>query len=194
MEKIKLKELLGSLQTYELDLKVPNKKKGLPLTSTYKEENEDREEDSDDDVAYLSKKFNRFLKNKNYIKNSEDKKNAKLKKNLKGSSFKKDVQCYNCKGFGNIATNCPTLREQDKRDKKGKKVLNITWDDDDDDISENEESYVEVDNDNSSSWPLLTTAEDNDNEADESQVENEIDEEEEEAIIDVNEVQHDHSC
>lgn len=31
VEKIKLEELLGSLQTYELDPKVPNKKKGLAL-------------------------------------------------------------------------------------------------------------------------------------------------------------------
>lgn len=32
---------------------------------------------------------------------------------------------YNCKGLGHIATNCLTPRDKDKKDKKGKKVLNM---------------------------------------------------------------------
>lgn len=56
MDKINLEELIGSLETYELELEVPDKNKGLALASTHKEENDDSEEVNDDDVAYLTEK------------------------------------------------------------------------------------------------------------------------------------------
>ena len=48
------------------------------------------------------------------------------------------MQCYNCKGFGHIAQSCSTPKESEKGDRKGKKVLNITWDEEDEGSDNNE--------------------------------------------------------
>ena len=67
------------------------------------------------------------------------------------------MQCYNCKGFGHIAQNCSTPKESEKGDRKGKKVLNITWDEEDEG-SDNNESQNDEDK-NISNWLLFTSIE-----------------------------------
>lgn len=109
----------------------------------------------------LTKKLKSFLRRKMNFKIFEDSKNSKFQKNSKGSFVKKDVQCYTCKRFGHLSQNYSTPRESKKGDKKGKKVLNTTWDDDDVDSSGHDYCLNGEDNDNSSSWLLVTTVEKN---------------------------------
>ena len=65
---IKVQELIGSLQTYELSL--PNQRKSKSLAFKTITERADARDSSDDDVverdvAYLAKNFRKFLKSKN---------------------------------------------------------------------------------------------------------------------------------
>lgn len=73
----------------------------------------------------VSKKDKSFDHNKNQVKSSSSK------------SKSKDVQCYNCKGYGHILTECPT---KVKSNKKGP-VANATWDNSLESESETDESY-----------------------------------------------------
>ena len=155
VDKIKIEELRRNLLTYELDLEVPSKKKGVAFSSQLKENESDVE--SDDDNVLFVKKFKKFFSNNKNSRNSEENKSPKFQRNQKGSFTKKDVQCYNCKGFGHIAQNCSTLKESEKGDRKGKKVLNITWDEEDEG-SDNNESQNDED-ENISKWLLFTSIE-----------------------------------
>ena len=68
LNKIKVQELIGSLQTYELSL--PNQRKSKSLALKMINERVETHGSSDEDavekdVAYLAKNFRRFLKFKN---------------------------------------------------------------------------------------------------------------------------------
>ena len=68
LDDIKVQELIGSLQTYELSL--PNQRKSKSLALKTINERVDVHDSSDDDaiekdVAYLAKNFRKFLKFKN---------------------------------------------------------------------------------------------------------------------------------
>ena len=52
--------------------------------------------------------------------------------------FKKDIQCYKCKGYGHVATECANKNKSFKK----KKAFAATWDDNTDD-SKNESSQCE---------------------------------------------------
>ena len=71
LDDIKVQELIGSLQTYELSL--PNQRKSKSLALKTVNERVDVHDSSDDDVvkedvAYLAKNFQKFLKFKNSSK------------------------------------------------------------------------------------------------------------------------------
>ena len=66
MDEIKIQELIGSLQTYELGLPSHKPSKSLALkTITERMDNSTKEDDVEKDVAFLAKNFRRFLKMKN---------------------------------------------------------------------------------------------------------------------------------
>ena len=68
LDDIKVQELVGSLQTYEMSLPNQRKSKSLAL-KTINEKVEDQDSSGEDvvdkDVAYLVKNFRKFLKFKN---------------------------------------------------------------------------------------------------------------------------------
>ena len=66
MDEIKIQELIGSLQTYELGLPSHKPNKSLALkTITERMDNSTEEDDMEKDVAFLAKNFRKFLKMKN---------------------------------------------------------------------------------------------------------------------------------
>ena len=66
LDEIKIQELIGSLQTYELGLPSHKSSKSLALkTITERMENSFEEDDVEKEVAFLAKNFQKFLKMNN---------------------------------------------------------------------------------------------------------------------------------
>ena len=66
MDEIKIQELIGSLQTYELRLPSHKSSKSLALkTITERMDDSFEEDDVEKEVAFLAKNFQKFLKTKN---------------------------------------------------------------------------------------------------------------------------------
>ncbi|RVW67902.1 hypothetical protein CK203_065256 [Vitis vinifera] len=136
VDSLKVDELVGSLQTFEMTLGSPRKSKGIALNAIKEEslgsEGEGNEKMSDGEVARFARKFKKYMKFKKYKKKSKEdakkwnnsmgKSNVKDKK--KDKSVKKDleVECFKCGGKGHYATECPSK-------KKGKKAMQVTWSD-----------------------------------------------------------------
>ena len=107
LDDIKVQELIGSLQTYELSL--PNQRKRKSLALKIVNERVDVQNSSDDDVveknvAYLVKNFRKFLKFKNSGKfgdkgkfQSSGRKKREFKtKDGKESQSTQGVTCFEC--------------------------------------------------------------------------------------------------
>ncbi|KAL4632460.1 hypothetical protein ACB092_04G052500 [Castanea dentata] len=100
LNEIKIQELIGSLQTYELGLPSHEPSKSLAL-KTINERMDDSSEEDDDvekEVAFLVKNFQNFLKMKN---------SGKSFSKGKFSSSKGGIVCYECNGHGHIKKECP---------------------------------------------------------------------------------------
>ena len=118
LDDIKVQELIGSLQTYELSLPIQRKSKSLAL-KTINERLDVHDSSNDDvvekDVAYLAKKFRKFLKfknsgkfgNKGKFMNSEKEKKDFKKKDGKEPQSTQEVTCFECNGHGHFKKECP---------------------------------------------------------------------------------------
>ena len=107
LDEIKVQELIGSLQTYELTLPSQRKSKSLALkTINERIEAQDslEEDDVEKEVAFLAKNFRKFLKFKKDGKSFEkgkfsnfkkDKKDFK-RKDSKDPSRSQGIICYEC--------------------------------------------------------------------------------------------------
>ncbi|PKA66175.1 hypothetical protein AXF42_Ash018465 [Apostasia shenzhenica] len=170
LSKYELDTLLGSLITYEMELQKKKKneelkrlqKKTLALkTSSLQSDDESANSESDeegrldDEIAMISKQFNRLMRKKGkFTRYKKSGLNKEIKKN--------DIKCYECKEFGHIKPNCPLLKK-----KKKKKAMVATWSDSDQSSNENEEQ-IETAN-------LCLMAHDQDNEFDhEEKVDNRL--------------------
>ena len=115
---IKVQELIGSLQTYELSLPNQRKSKSLAL-KTVNERVDVHDSLNDDtfekDVAYLAKNFRKFLKLKNSGKfgdkgkfqSSGWEKREFKRKDGKESQSTQNVTCFECNGHGHFKKECP---------------------------------------------------------------------------------------
>ena len=126
LDEIKVQELIGSLQTYELSLPTQRKSKSLALKTI--NERVEAHDSSDEDVvekdaAYLAKNFRKFLKFKNsgkfddkrkFTSSRKEKKDFK-KRDGKESQSNQGVTCFECNGHGHFKKECPNyLRLKDK--------------------------------------------------------------------------------
>ena len=132
MDSIPVDELVGSLQSYKLDLPKTSKSKSMALKSV-----DDVEVGGFDDefsateIAYLARNFRNFLRNsnrrargtnivepRNFRKNDPTKVNNNEKPREKvGQSSNNSLgpQCFGCQGYGHMKSECPTyLRFKEK--------------------------------------------------------------------------------
>ena len=125
MDSIPIDELVGSLQSYELDLPKTSKSKLMALKSV-----DDVEVGGFDDelsateIAYLAENFRNFLRNnnrkakgantakpRNFRKNNSTKVNNNDKPREKvgqSSNNSMSPQCFGCQGYGHMKSECLT--------------------------------------------------------------------------------------
>ena len=116
LDEIKIQELIGSLQTYELGLASHKLSKSLAFKTITERMNDSFEEDGvEKDVAFLAKNFRKFLKMKNSGKpfnrgkfSSSKGDRKELKKKVGNDSLSpQGIVCYECNGHGHLKKECP---------------------------------------------------------------------------------------
>ena len=118
LDKIKTKELIGSLQTYELGLPSHKSSKSLTLkTINDRMDDSFEENDVEKEVAFLEKNFRKFLKMKNsgksfskgkFSSSRSDRKEFK-KKDGKDSQSPQGIVCYECNSHEHLKKKCPNF-------------------------------------------------------------------------------------
>ncbi|PKA66483.1 Retrovirus-related Pol polyprotein from transposon TNT 1-94 [Apostasia shenzhenica] len=134
---LELDMLLGSLTTYELEMKRKKKKKddeegarkkkalalrasSPPTTDSEGDSSKDDEEKLEDEIALVSRHFNSLMKKKKQLFRRSQRKPFKAKDAKENTSKIKEneVTCYNCNQPGHIKPNCPLLKGKKIRKKK----------------------------------------------------------------------------
>ena len=132
VDSIPVDELVGSLQSYKLDLPKTNKSKLMALKSVDDVDvNGFDDELSSIEIAYIAKNFRNFLRNnnkrargKNNVEPRNFKRNEPTKVNNTDKSKEKvaqissnslNQQCFDCQGYCHVKLKCPTfLRSKGK--------------------------------------------------------------------------------
>jgi len=117
LEEMKIEELVGSLQTYELSLSPVKKLKTIALKASKKKVEVSSGDDSKDEekaVAMLAKIFGRLTRNERFKKKFSE----KIKKAPRESEpeevekkHPRGPRCFECSGFGHIRANCGNLKQ-----------------------------------------------------------------------------------
>jgi hypothetical protein len=114
---MKIEELVGSLQTYELSLPPIKKVKTIALKASKNKAKVSYEEDSEneeDTVAMLAKNFGRLMKNDKFKKKFSERLKKAPRESEPEEAEKKDPRgprCFECSGFGHIRANCGNLKQ-----------------------------------------------------------------------------------
>ena len=155
MDSIHVDELVGYLQSYELDLPKTNKFKSMALKSVDDVDgNGFYDELSSIEIAYLAKNFRNFLRNNNKRakgKNNVEPMNFKRNEHTKVNNFDKskekvgqtfnnsiEQQCFGCQRYGHVKSECLTFLRS-----KGK-AMHVTLNDDE--VSDHESGSDEDEN------------------------------------------------
>ncbi|XP_022841852.1 uncharacterized protein LOC111365529 [Olea europaea var. sylvestris] len=195
LDEVKIEELVGSLQTYELTLSQHKKGKSIALKSNKKGELSDTELLRDEEIAYFVKKFQKVLKNR---RKPQDRKNGapsrftkdKIEKdNNKGSSEKpRLVRCHECQGIGHYRNECPSYKKNQRKGKGKALVGSLT--DNESETSDRQESSSSDDEGNYMAF-VATVKSESDKESDKVEEEqsndNSVNENEDEDDIDLQE-------
>ena len=115
MVEVKIQELVGSLQTYELGFPSHKSRKSFALKTINERIGDSLDEDDvEKEVAYLTKNFRKFLKMKNdgkpfgkgkFSSSKNDKRDFK-KKDVTESLPPQGIVCYECNGHGHLMKEC----------------------------------------------------------------------------------------
>jgi hypothetical protein len=129
LEEMKIEELMGSLQTYELSLPPVKKLKTIAVKASRKKVEASSEDDSEEEekvVAMLAKIFRRLMRDDRFKKKFSEKMKKAPREAEPEEEEKKDPRgpkCFECSGFGHIRADCGNL-------KKGKgKAYNVEEED-----------------------------------------------------------------
>ena len=127
IRKLLIHELLIK-QRGEEQVKKEEKRKAIALKASQEvseEENNEGSSDDNNEIAMLTRNFNRFLKRKHpsRIRDFNQKYEGEGKKKTK------EVTCYECKKPSHIRSECPKLKFKNKEAKDRKKPFKSTWDD-----------------------------------------------------------------
>ena len=116
LDEIKIQELIGSLQTYELGLPSHKLSKSLAFKTIIKRmDNSFEEDDVKKEVAFLAKNFRKFLKmnnsgkpfNKGKFSSPKGDRKEFRKKDGKESQSTQGITCFECNGHGHVKKECP---------------------------------------------------------------------------------------
>jgi hypothetical protein len=142
LEEMKIEELVGSLQTYELSLPPVKKLKTIALKASKKKVEASSEDDSEDEekvVAMLAKNFRRLMKDDRFKKKFSERVKKSPREAEPKEEDKKDPRgprCFECSGFGHIQADCGNL-------KKGKgKAYNVTLSDESEEEAPESEKFL----------------------------------------------------
>jgi hypothetical protein len=142
LEEMKIEELVGSLQTYELSLPPVKKLKTIAIKASKKKVealSEDDSEDEDKSMAMLAKNFRRLMKDSMFKKKfSERMKKSPREAEPEEEDKKYPIgpRCFECSGSGHIRADCGNL-------KKGKgKAYNVTLSDESEEEAPESEKFL----------------------------------------------------
>ncbi|KAL5541374.1 hypothetical protein UlMin_042465 [Ulmus minor] len=136
VDKIRLEELIGSLETFEMGLGEEKKEKNKNIAFKSENISENNDAIDNEELVFFTRNFKQFLnKNKfsrNYYRPLDKMKNNKPSENVK-KSFNQ-IECFTCGGKGHISRDCAN--------NKGKS-MKVTWSDDSDEESKEGETEEE---------------------------------------------------
>jgi hypothetical protein len=142
LEEMKIEELVGSLQTYELFLPPVKKLKTIALKASKKKVEASSGDDSEEEekvVAMLAKNFIRLMRDDRFKKKFSEKVKKAPREAEPEEEEKKDPRgprCFECSGFGHIRADCGNL-------KKGKgKAYNVTFSDESEEEAPESEKFM----------------------------------------------------
>src|SRR3954469_20652101 len=148
---MKVEELIGSLQTFEMGINENSEKKNKSIafvSNSQEEVEESREENLSESIAMLGKQFNKIIRGMDQkprpnVKNissdiSRSYDSGKRAKPEEKYNHSKGIHCHGCEGYGHIRAECPTYL------KKQKKGLSVSWSDEDSESDFEEESAKHV--------------------------------------------------
>jgi hypothetical protein len=132
LSEIKLDELVGSLQTYEISAneRVGSKSKSITFVSNAESDATQEETVTDESLSeamvLLGRQFNKVLRmmdrrgrqnvSPNPLDIHKDSSFQKKQKSEEKVSQERGLQCHECNGYGHIRFECPNLEETTKRD------------------------------------------------------------------------------
>jgi hypothetical protein len=114
---MKIEELVGSFQTYELSLPPVKKVKTIAIKASKKKAKVLSKEDSEkeeDAVAMLAKNFKRLMKNDKFKKKFSKRLKRPPKESGPEEAEKNDPRgpkCFECSCFGHILADCGNLKQ-----------------------------------------------------------------------------------
>jgi hypothetical protein len=142
LEEMKIEELVGSLQTYELSLPPVKMLKTISLKASKKKVEASFEDDFEDEekvLAMFSKNFRRLMKDDLFKKKFSERVKKPPREAELEEEEKKDPRgprCFECSGFGHIRADCGNL-------KKGKgKAYNATLSDESEEEAPESEKFM----------------------------------------------------
>jgi len=153
-----LDELIGSLMTYELNLRRHNEidegKRPIALKAQrsrshhISDSSTSSEQDSEGEIKLLVKQFRKHLKKKDFRLSRESKFRKTLNHDESPSSKRKTnhgIVCHNCRKPGHLKTECPesSMDEEEKKKQRRKQmgmVVTGAWDDDEESTSSSSSS------------------------------------------------------
>lgn len=103
LDTIKIEELVGSLQTYELTISQSKKNKSIAMNIVREEkyDSTDAKIINDEKIAYFAKKFQHMFRNK---KKPQERHRDALSESKNRSQ---PMRYHKCQGFGHYKSECP---------------------------------------------------------------------------------------